>query len=37
MKILLDRFLIAQAITEGMHFMARDRLIHQYPAPLLSC
>ena len=32
-----DRILIAQAISEGMSLMTRDRLIHQYPVPLLAC
>ena len=32
-----DRLLIAQAISEGMSLMTRDRQIHQCPAPLLSC
>lgn len=32
-----DRILIAQTISEGMSLMSRDRQIHRYPAPLLSC
>ncbi|MFV0338427.1 MAG: type II toxin-antitoxin system VapC family toxin [Chthoniobacterales bacterium] len=32
-----DRLLIAQAISEGMMLMTRDRLIHRYQAPLLGC
>lgn len=32
-----DRLLMAQAVSEGLQLMTRDRIIHQYPVPLLPC